>query len=79
MIANAAHLCSKLQAKTNPNQNAAVQSTINPCLSNVLSSWYIRVIVCHAVARNKYAISKEVYIQAAQKGKEGIEHLLFGR
>ena len=72
-------VCSELLAKTKPNQNAAMQSIMNHVFQMCCHRGISKSSVCHAVARTKYAISKDVYIQAAQEGKEGIEHLLFGR
>jgi hypothetical protein len=59
----------KTPSKDKPDQNAVVHSIITPRLPKVLSSWYIKVVpLPRRRSEQKMRFSKDVYLQAAQKG-----------
>jgi uncharacterized membrane protein len=67
VIGGIALVCSKLLANTKPNQNAVMQSIITYVSQSAIIVVYQNRPCATAVARNEYAISKDVYVQAAQK------------
>jgi hypothetical protein len=81
VMASIACECSKTPSKDKPNQNAVVHSIMNPTSSkSAVIVVYQKSSLCHAIARNKNAIFEgRLFTSRSKKGKEGIEHLLFGR
>jgi|ERR1700722_2629856 hypothetical protein len=78
-MASIACECSKTPSKDKPNQNTVVHSIMNPHLPKVLSSWYIKVIPLPCRRSEQKCDFRRMFIyKPLKKGKEGIEHLLFG-